>query len=146
MFRVPHGLALPPIEERCQSAGAPLGICTSAPSHLATAIHIVKLVSHVVVLAFTAIDLVSLFGDRESSYAGRDRVNKIVAIPAVDDILTRAAGQRLVVAVAPVEHVIAPIKVGQIVLPGPPWSTSLLLSSLVCQYEPPSSKSLPSPP
>src|SRR5215218_1089193 len=86
---------------------------------LATAIHIVKLVSHVGVLAFTAIDLVSLFGDRESINAGRDRVNEIVAIPAVDDILTRAANQRLVVAVAPVEHVIAPIKVGQIVLSWP---------------------------
>jgi hypothetical protein len=57
---------------------------------LATAVHIVKLVGYVVGLAFTAIELVSMHVF-ERLFRG---VNEIVAIPAV-------------------EHVMAPIKVGQ---------------------------------
>src|SRR5829696_4594029 len=76
-------------------------IRTSRPFLLATAVHIVKLVSRVFVLAFTAIELISL-----PVVWAHGQLKLIVAIPAVEDILTRASRQR-VVAVAPIQHVIA---------------------------------------
>ena len=56
--------------------------------HLAAAVHIVKLVSNVMVLAFTALELVSLLPDYLSEGVNCGPVNVIVAIPAVDDVLT----------------------------------------------------------
>jgi len=79
--------------------------------HLATAIHIVELVGYVVVLAFTAIESIPLLPDSKWHYSGVNcgPVDAIVAIPAVDDVLALASPQPLVVAVTPVEHVIASI-------------------------------------
>src|SRR5215204_3158374 len=74
------------------------------PFLLATAGHIVELVSIVPIYPFTAIELISLWG---SGPVTVNTVKLIVAIPAVEDILTRAPVQQPVVAVAPVEHVIA---------------------------------------
>ena len=68
--------------------------------HLATAVHVVVLVGIVFVVAFTAIELVP-FPDV------KDAVKEIVAVPAVDDVLASDSPQPLVVARAPVDHVIA---------------------------------------
>ncbi len=59
--------------------------------HLATAVHIVELVGNVMVFALTAIELIPLLPDYGGSGdINSGPVNGIVAIPAVDDILTLA--------------------------------------------------------
>jgi len=83
---------------------------------LATAVHIVFIVSKVAVLAFAAIELVPLptSVSNENIVAipaiedirSRARVQKVVGIPAIEDIIALARVQ-YVVAVASVEHVIA---------------------------------------
>jgi hypothetical protein len=75
--------------------------------HLAAAVHIVKFVGSVSVPAFTAKELVVLLPDLNSSDVNCGPVNVIVAIPAIEDILALASRYKPVVAVTPVEHVIA---------------------------------------
>ena len=67
--------------------------------HLAAARHVVDLLSHISVPAFTAIELVPL--------PIPIRVNGIAAIPAVDHILAPISVQFHIVAVAPIDDVIA---------------------------------------
>src|ERR671913_572192 len=71
------------------------------PFHLATAVHIVDLVSNVAVLAFSAIELIPL------SIFITSTVQQIVAIPTVDDVLAPVSAQH-VVAVTTVDDVLAP--------------------------------------
>src|SRR5215217_9235095 len=71
------------------------------PLHLATAVHIVDLLSAVVVLAFAAIELIPL------SIIITSTVQQIIAIPTVDDVLAPDSLQ-LVVAVTAVDDVLAP--------------------------------------
>src|SRR5215216_2788633 len=85
---------------------------------LATAVHIVDLVSKVFILAFTTIELIPIPINKSSKI--------IVAIPAMEDILSLASAHRVVAiptiedivaivsvdvvgALAPVEHVLAPV-------------------------------------
>src|SRR5215213_3294532 len=56
--------------------------------HLATAIHIVELVGNVMVLAFTAKELISPENTADFSTTICGPVKIIVAIPTIDDVLT----------------------------------------------------------
>src|SRR5215204_2725435 len=75
----------------------PLLVPRNGTLHLATARHIVKAVSKIIVLAFTAVEFIPL--------PVTSRVKMIVAVPAVEDVLAPTSPQHLVV--ASVEHFIA---------------------------------------
>jgi hypothetical protein len=75
----------------------------ASPLHLATAVHIVEPASNVFVRAFTAIELIPMRVSERLFHS----VKIIVAIPAIEDILALASPQHPVVALAPVDDVIA---------------------------------------
>src|SRR5215207_4567962 len=76
----------------------PLLVPRNGTFFLATARHVVKLVSKIIVPAFTAVEFIPL--------PVTGRVKMIVAVPAVEDVLAPTSPQHLVVAVASVEHFI----------------------------------------
>src|SRR5215204_982084 len=75
-----------------------LGSTHQSSLHLATARDIVELVGSVFVPAFTAIELISLLP------VDCGRVKKIVASPAIEDILAPASAHVHIVTIAPIEH------------------------------------------